>query len=100
MTTKDPDSLTCPTRPGGAPPLIVHTIDTVTCAERQAANYHRCGRCVHQSEASCSDAAALPEVIIPRPEPLDAEEHVPMAHSIATVPDDATEEAATLQSVG
>ena len=75
----------CPSVEGSASPLITHRIGPDVCLARQAANFHKCHRCIFRGQAAdwvpddpepgmiklqTADAPTRPDVekvVIPRP---------------------------------
>jgi hypothetical protein len=71
------DLRTCPTRPDGAEPLVVHSIGATLCALRQGTRYHKCWSCEHR-EGGMPVAAVPPAgqaefVLHPVPPPQEVE---------------------------
>jgi hypothetical protein len=54
MTDTPAQPRQCPTRLDGAGPLIVQSISTSVCSDRQARNYHKCYSCEHRVGAHVS----------------------------------------------
>lgn len=75
MPNESEDRRLCPTRTGGADPLIAHLITLATCQERQRGQYHKCFTC------SFRNAVANPA---PRPPKIAELERVP--HAPAALP--------------
>lgn len=53
----------CPSVEGSAPPLITHRIGIAVCQAQQAANFHKCHRCIYRGQAANWEPAELPAAL-------------------------------------